>query len=74
MDPGAVPFQLPSVPGRRWYRAVDTALASPDDCMDPGSEVLVETDEYLATSHSVVVLVSKDFNLEGDGDTGDETE
>ena len=60
MEPGAVPFQLPPVPGRRWYRAVDTALASPDDIADAGSEALITTEEYLATSHSVVVLVSKD--------------
>jgi glycogen operon protein len=60
MESGAVPFQLPPVPGRRWYRAVDTALASPDDIADAGGEVLITTEEYLATSHSVVVLVSKD--------------
>jgi isoamylase len=60
MESGAVPFQLPPVPGRRWYRAVDTALASPDDIADTGSEALITTEEYLATSHSVIVLVSKD--------------
>jgi isoamylase len=59
MDPDAIPFQLPAVPGRRWYRAADTALASPDDIVDVGSEAPVTTDDYLATSHSVVVLVSK---------------
>jgi len=71
MDPGAVPFQLPPVPGRRWYRAVDTALTSPDDCMAPGSEVLVETDGYFATSHSVVVPVSKEFADESDASDGE---
>ena len=59
MESGAVPFQVPPVPGRRWYRAVDTALGGPDDIADAGSEVLITTEDYLATSHSVVVLVSK---------------
>jgi isoamylase len=59
MEADAVPFQLPQVPGRRWYRAVDTALAGPEDIADAGGEVLVTTEDYMATSHSVVVLVSK---------------
>jgi len=74
MDTGAVPFQLPPVPGRRWYRAVDTALASPGDITDPGSEVLIEGDDYLATSHSVVVLVSKDPATVSTGANDSETD
>ena len=60
MGPTVVSFQLPQVPGRSWYRAVDTARAAPDDIADAGTETHVTTEDYLATSHSVIVLVSKD--------------
>jgi isoamylase len=55
----AVDFQLPSIPGRRWARAVDTWLPSPDEILDPGHEVAVESDTYHAGDRSVVVLVSQ---------------
>jgi len=55
----AVDFELPSIPGRRWARAVDTWLPSPDEILDPGHEVPVETDTYHAGDRSVVVLISQ---------------
>ena len=32
-------FELLSVPGRSWFRSIDTALLPPDDIADPGAEV-----------------------------------
>ncbi len=55
----AVDFELPSVPGRRWVRAVDTTLPAPDDIVDPGDEVPVESTTYHAGDRSVVVLISQ---------------
>jgi isoamylase len=34
-------FELPSVTGRGWFRAVDTALLPPNDFSDPGTEVSI---------------------------------
>jgi glycogen operon protein len=52
-------FELPAVKGRQWYRAIDTALASPADIVEPGQEVLVSQSSILAGNRSVVVLISK---------------
>jgi glycogen operon protein len=59
MDAAALPFQLPSVIGRRWHRAFDSALTGAVVCATPGSEVAIDSDSYLASGRSVVVLVSK---------------
>ena len=55
----AAEFQLPGVEGRRWFRAVDTALPSPQDIASEGKEVPVAGQTYLVTQRSVVVLVSR---------------
>ncbi|MEA2717868.1 MAG: isoamylase [Actinomycetota bacterium] len=52
-------FELPPIEGRRWARAVDTARPSPDDILDPGSEVPVEGDTYNARGRSAVILVGE---------------
>src|SRR3569623_979516 len=52
-------FQLPVVEGRRWFRAVATALPSPQDIASEGKEVPVAGQTYLVTQRSVVVLVSR---------------
>jgi len=39
-----------------WTRAVDTALASPDDIAEPGKEAPVAGDRYRVQARSVVVL------------------
>jgi glycogen operon protein len=52
-------FELPTVSGRGWYRALDTALLAPSDITDPGAEVAISGNSYLVTARSVVVLVSK---------------
>jgi glycogen operon protein len=52
-------FELPTVSGRGWYRAADTALPAPSDVADPDAEVAISGNSYLVTARSVVVLVSK---------------
>jgi isoamylase len=59
MDGGALPFELPIVHGRRWHRAVDTSLPSPDDIAEDGQEVAISDGMYMVNGHSVVVLISK---------------
>jgi len=59
MDFTALPFQLPQLPGRNWFRFVDTVLAPPDTISVPGAEVAITTATYVASSRSVVILVSK---------------
>jgi glycogen operon protein len=51
-------FDLPEVPGRTWFCAVDTALAPPLDFADPGEEQPVEAGAYHVQGRSVVVLVN----------------
>ncbi len=52
---------LPPLTGnRRWFRAIDTALASPDDICEQGREPCLEDQHrYEIHSRSVVVLVGK---------------
>jgi len=52
-------FEIPQVKGRRWVRAVDTSLPSPDDYLAEGSEVAVNTLTYTAAAYSSVILLSK---------------
>ena len=59
MDEGGLEFDLPTVSGRAWHRAVDTALPSPEDAAKSGAEVRVTGERYLVNSRSAVVLISK---------------
>lgn len=59
MDGQDLDFALPSVSSRHWVRAVDTARAAPDDIPWPESETPVTDVTYRATSHSVVIFVSR---------------
>lgn len=59
MDDNALPFEMPTVAGRQWHRAIDTALAPPDTTAAPGGEVLITTPTYFSSAKSCVVLVSK---------------
>jgi isoamylase len=58
MEGNDLDFDLPTVPGRKWYRAVDTAQPSPDDF--PDGPILADGPTYNVKSHGVVVLVSRD--------------
>jgi glycogen operon protein len=51
-------FELPSVPGRLWSKAVDTAQPPPHDIADPGGERLVAGNTCPVEGRSVVVLVN----------------
>ena len=52
-------FDLPSIAGRTWSRAVDTSLAPPLDIADPGGEAPVAGTTYTVAGRSVVVLVNQ---------------
>jgi glycogen operon protein len=55
----ALDFELPAVPGRRWLRVVDTALAPPFDIADPGAETPLSGATYTLQGRSVVVLINR---------------
>jgi isoamylase len=52
-------FELPAVPGRGWFRAIDTAQPSPLDIADPGSEPAVLAGTCAVQPRSVVVLINR---------------
>ncbi|MFN6535568.1 MAG: glycogen debranching protein GlgX [Nostoc sp. EkiNYC01] len=54
-------FEIPPIKGRKWFRVIDTALASPMDIVEPGEETVVSGNVYSVKERSVVVLVSKWF-------------
>jgi glycogen operon protein len=55
----ALDFELPVIPGRRWLRAVDTALAPPLDIADPGTETPLSGATYTLQGRSIVVLINR---------------
>ncbi len=52
-------FEVPAVPGRQWYKAVDTAAPPPRDIFEPGEEPLLADDTCPVAGRSIVVLTSK---------------
>jgi glycogen operon protein len=53
-------FELPTLPvGKRWRRAVGTALPSPDDYHEPGTEPALSSSTYQAEERSAVVLIAR---------------
>jgi glycogen operon protein len=52
-------FELPAVPDRRWFIAVDTAQAPPHDIADPGGEAPVTGTTYTLQGRGVAVLVNR---------------
>ena len=52
-------FEVPSVVGRHWYRAIDTAAASPADFPEPGAEEKLQGDKVRVRDRSIVVLISR---------------
>jgi glycogen operon protein len=55
----ALEFELPAVPGRNWFRVVDTARPSPHDILEPTQEAPIEGGRYKVESRSAAVLLSK---------------
>ena len=51
-------FSLPALPaGKQWWRSIDTSMASPQDIVPDGGEIIVVPDEgYIMAPHSMVVL------------------
>jgi glycogen operon protein len=52
-------FESPGVPGRRWFRALDTAQPPPHDIPDHGAEPEVAGNTYTLQARSVAVLVNR---------------
>jgi glycogen operon protein len=52
-------FEVPSVPGRRWYVAMDTSKPSPRDIAEDGAEPAAPSGRYPVEGRSIVVLISK---------------
>ncbi len=59
MDWQNLDFDIPSIERRKWFRAVDTALPSPEDIATAGQEVEISGNTYHVNGRSVVVLLSK---------------
>jgi hypothetical protein len=46
--------------GKKWVRAVDTGLPSPDDILSPGNEAALENYlSYEVRERSMVILISR---------------
>jgi isoamylase len=52
-------FELPAVPGRQWYLAIDTGAASPADASEIGMEPVVEGGTRRLAGRSIVALISR---------------
>ena len=53
-------FELPDLPEQKsWLRSIDTALASPNDILDAGKEVAIDSKTYAVSANSIAVLISK---------------
>jgi isoamylase len=59
MDDQDLDFELPIIPGRNWYRTIDTAALSPNDFADPGTGAPVPGENMRVRARSIVVLVSR---------------
>ncbi|GIE95282.1 glycogen debranching protein GlgX [Paractinoplanes rishiriensis] len=54
-------FELMGIPGHRWATAINTALPSPADIVEPGAEQPVDGSTCSVPGRSVVVLVSQPY-------------
>ena len=52
-------FELPPLKDREWYRAIDTAEASPKDILQQGEEIKIDRNIYTVEARSIVVLISR---------------
>ncbi|HEX9132901.1 MAG TPA: glycogen debranching protein GlgX [Ktedonobacteraceae bacterium] len=59
MDWQNLDFDIPSIEGRKWFRAVDTALPSPEDIAEAGQEIEICGNTYHVNGRSAVVLLSR---------------
>jgi len=54
---GDLTFRVQESSAKPWRRVVDTARATPDDVVEPGSEIQVGSEPYAVRGRSVVVLM-----------------
>jgi glycogen operon protein len=59
MESQDLDFKVPDVPGRRWFKAIDTGAPSPGDITARGEETPVSGSVCNVRNRSVVVLISK---------------
>jgi glycogen operon protein len=59
MSENAVEMPLPQLSDQTWYRAIDTAHASPEDIVEPWQQDQVRTPRYTSAPRSVIVLESR---------------
>ena len=59
MSADAIEIELPVLGGKMWFRAVDTAQASPADILEPKNQVPISEDKYSVSHRSVVVFESR---------------
>jgi glycogen operon protein len=59
MSKQPVEIELPKLPGRVWYRAIDTGQVSPADILEAGHQPPVKKAFYHVLPRSVVVLESR---------------
>jgi glycogen operon protein len=52
-------FDLPTIPGRQWFRAIDTNRTAPLDIADPGAEAPLAGNTQIVSGRSIVVLVNR---------------
>ncbi|MDR1389124.1 MAG: glycogen debranching protein GlgX [Treponema sp.] len=58
--PGSVHFSIcDPLAGKRWVRAVDTAMQSPQDILVPGTEKDLDSRHYTVQGRSMVILISR---------------
>jgi isoamylase len=62
----ALTFELPAIPGRQWFTAVDTSKPSPQDIADAGQEQPCPAAAYQVEGRSVVVLVAHPSGCSGE--------
>jgi glycogen operon protein len=55
----SLPFEIPLVEGRRWFRAIATASPAPDDIAETGSEPPQEGEVCQVPARSIIILISK---------------
>jgi glycogen operon protein len=55
----ALEFEIPQIDGLKWYRSIDTSLASPNDISLFEDQIPINDPTYTLTSRSVVVLISR---------------
>jgi isoamylase len=55
----ALDFEVPAVPGRRWYLVGDTSRPSPDDIVETDRQAPIEGNRLRVEGRSVVVLFSR---------------